>query len=209
MASTLFDTGTVITADWLNDVDEAVYNPSSIVLSANSIINVPAGNIAATDVQTALNELDTDKATSSDITSAVAAHAAAADPHPGYVTTAEGAALITAHKAESDPHPTYTTAAELAAAIAAIPAPSVSGIGSSQTWQDVSGSRDVGTVYQNTTGKPIMVSAVDTAGGNNVSVGVTSTPVTVTFGAVIIPNLWYYVLPTNGGATTSIWAELR
>ena len=72
MATTTFDTGTVITADWLNDVDEAVYNPASIVLSAVNIINVPAGGVAATDVQAAITELDTDKAAkgaNTDITS--------------------------------------------------------------------------------------------------------------------------------------------
>lgn len=47
----------------------------------------------------------------------MAAHEAAADPHPGYVTTAEGAALITAHEVAADPHPGYTTAAELAVAL--------------------------------------------------------------------------------------------
>lgn len=62
MATTNFETGTVITKEWLNDVNEAVYNPASIELSATDITNTPAGSIAATNVQTALNELDTKKA---------------------------------------------------------------------------------------------------------------------------------------------------
>lgn len=62
MATTNFETGTVITKEWLNDVNEAVYNPASIELSATNITNTPAGSIAATNVQTALNELDTEKA---------------------------------------------------------------------------------------------------------------------------------------------------
>ena len=49
---------------------------------------------------------------------AVAAHEAAADPHPTYSTAAELAVAVAAHAAAADPHPTYTTAAELAAAIA-------------------------------------------------------------------------------------------
>jgi hypothetical protein len=49
-----------------------------------------------------------------DIEADFAAHLLAADPHPGYVTTAEGAALITAHEAASDPHPDYLKAADLA-----------------------------------------------------------------------------------------------
>jgi len=42
----------------------------------------------------------------------------------------------------------------LAQAVAA----NASGIGSGQTWQDVTASRASSTIYQNTTGKPIMVS---------------------------------------------------
>lgn len=62
MATTNFVDGqTVISADWLNDVDEAVYNPASITLSASNIVNTPYGNIAAVDVQAALNELDSEK----------------------------------------------------------------------------------------------------------------------------------------------------
>lgn len=41
-----------------------------------------------------------------------AAHIAAADPHPGYMTTAEDAAIMVAHVAAADPHPGYLTAAE-------------------------------------------------------------------------------------------------
>lgn len=62
MASTTFVDGqTVIEADWLNDVNDVVYNPAAAIIPASSIINTPAGNIAATDVQTALNELDAEK----------------------------------------------------------------------------------------------------------------------------------------------------
>lgn len=50
----------------------------------------------------------------------IGAHEAAGDPHPGYVTTAEGAALIAAHEAAGDPHPNYLTAAEGNAAYAAL-----------------------------------------------------------------------------------------
>jgi len=49
----------------------------------------------------------------------IATHAAAADPHPGYVTTAEGATLISVHEAAADPHPGYVTTAEGAALISA------------------------------------------------------------------------------------------
>lgn len=53
---------------------------------------------------------------------AVATHAAAGDPHPQYLTAAEGnaayevAGAVSAHVAAGDPHPQYTSAAEAAAA---------------------------------------------------------------------------------------------
>jgi len=60
-----------------------------------------------------------DAALSAVATFAVAAHEAAADPHPTYSTAAETAAAVAAHEAAADPHPTYSTAAETAAAVAA------------------------------------------------------------------------------------------
>lgn len=61
--------------------------------TADQIGNVPAGGIAATDVQAALNELDTDKEAAGTAASAVAAHVAAPDPHPQYLTEAEADTL--------------------------------------------------------------------------------------------------------------------
>lgn len=46
----------------------------------------------------------------------LAAHAAAADPHPGYETTAEGAARITTHEGAADPHTGYQKESEKGAA---------------------------------------------------------------------------------------------
>jgi hypothetical protein len=85
------------------------------------------------------------------------------------------------------------------------------GIGVSQTWQDMSGSRAVSTVYQNTTGKPIMVN-VDTnadvtlqlSADNStyISVGTTLNGV-----SAVVPNNHYYKV--NGSTTVGYWAELR
>lgn len=85
------------------------------------------------------------------------------------------------------------------------------GIGVSQTWQDMSSSRAVSTVYQNTTGKPIQVN-VDTnadvvlqlSADNStfISVGTTLNGVTA-----IVPSNHYYKV--NGSATIGYWAELR
>lgn len=76
MATTDFSTGTVIESAWLNDVDEAVYTtlPTKAPIASPTftgtvggitstmIGNTPAGNIAATTVQAAINELDSEKA---------------------------------------------------------------------------------------------------------------------------------------------------
>ena len=60
MASTTFVDGeTLIEASWLNAVNAVVYTPGTLM--AADIANVPAGNIASTRVQAALNELDTEK----------------------------------------------------------------------------------------------------------------------------------------------------
>ena len=47
------------------------------------------------------------------IGAAIAAHEADPDPHPQYLTTAEGTSLVTAHEAASDPHPQYQTSTEV------------------------------------------------------------------------------------------------
>lgn len=74
--TTFVDQTTVIEADWLNDVNDATYtavpqNTAAIAAhiadataahAASAIANTPAGNVAATDVQAAINELDTEKA---------------------------------------------------------------------------------------------------------------------------------------------------
>lgn len=149
-----------------------------------------------------LPELYTALGIATAISAAVSAHTAAEDPHPGYVLNAELLAAVPSQTGNSGKFLT-TNGTTTSWATAEV------GVGSGQTWQNMSSSRLVGTVYQNTTGKPIMVSAVDTAGASNVSVGATASPSTVTAGTVVVPDLWYYTLPTNGGATVSIWAELR
>lgn len=52
-------------------------------------------------------------------TAGLTAHVAAADPHPGYMTTAEDVAIMSAHVAAADPHPGYMTTAEDAAIMSA------------------------------------------------------------------------------------------
>src|SRR6188768_3304438 len=56
------------------------------------------------------------------IAASLSGHLATADPHPGYLTPAEGGALyepiglVAAHEAKADPHTQYLTSAEAGAA---------------------------------------------------------------------------------------------
>lgn len=98
-----------------------------------------------------------------------------------------------------------------------------SGVGAGQTWQNVAGSRVVGTSYQNTVGRPIMVSLVaqNTTANSDVQVssdGVTWVTIGRSIGVVsggqnsfVVPNNWYYRVASPGSGTTTIvtWAELR
>lgn len=59
---TFVDQTTVITADWLNDANTHVNNKTTGLHTAANITNTPAGDIASTSVQGAINELDTEKA---------------------------------------------------------------------------------------------------------------------------------------------------
>jgi len=93
-------------------------------------------------------------------------------------------------------------------------------LGVSQTWQDMSGSRDVGTSYQNSTGRPIMVSVctrstirydfqVSTNNSTWVSVGALAGYGNLgdeKSAQVIVPDDHYYKVT---GGTLKMWAELR
>lgn len=99
------------------------------------------------------------------------------------------------------------------------------GLGVGQTWQNVLGSRSLGTSYQNTTGKPIMVNVMTSVGGS-VDDGVrlelstnNSTWVTVgmrgddnsrdTFSAIVPKQHYYRARQVSGSVTIHGWAELR
>lgn len=102
--------------------------------------------------------------------------------------------------------------------------------GAGQTWASFLGSRAINTDYQNTTGRPIVVSVAITtvSGGNNqptfwVSTtapatggaavayftnGTTNT-INATVGPVIVPDQAYYRVQANNSPSISMWAELR
>jgi len=93
------------------------------------------------------------------------------------------------------------------------------GVGVSQTWQDVSGSRSVSTSYQNTTGRPIMVSVrgynstkrtleVSTDNSTWVVVAYSADTADAWAMSAIVPNNHYYRI--NGTLSSlTVWAELR
>jgi hypothetical protein len=95
------------------------------------------------------------------------------------------------------------------------------GIGFSQTWQSVTGSRALSTTYYNTTGKPIMAFVRLTCGTsevsgafvlvNGVSVGAGSSAANgqsqVTF--IVPPSQSYEVQANSGSPTLGTWTELR
>lgn len=59
MADTTFSPGTIITSDWLNDVNDAIYGSGGAV-NANTVVVTPAGTVSSVNVQAALEELDGD-----------------------------------------------------------------------------------------------------------------------------------------------------
>ena len=91
-------------------------------------------------------------------------------------------------------------------------------LGWGQTWQNVAGSRLKDVAYQNTTGRPILVSMVingSTTGNIQVSAdNVTYITVAAYNGtqstqSFIVPNGHYYKLLGTGTPTIVSWAELR
>lgn len=82
-----------VNAEWLNEINDHVWSDTPVagttVHTAAKIANVPSGNIAATTVQAAIDELDTDKA-------ALAALAASSGASLiGYIQTGTGATATT------------------------------------------------------------------------------------------------------------------
>jgi len=99
------------TAQWEATINEiAVTDP--VVGGANGPANVQATQLAN---RTAYLKSIVDPLAAAET---VAQHKAAADPHPQYLTQAEGDALydalgaVTTHEAAADPHPQYLTQAE-------------------------------------------------------------------------------------------------
>ena len=95
----------------------------------------------------------------------------------------------------------------------------MSSLGYGQTWQNVAGSRAMGTTYYNTSGRPILVAAAGNIGGttsnmqitiNSVVVpGSTTTSAYTGVTAIVPPGASYMVNANTGTPTLQSWAELR
>ena len=87
----------------------------------------------------------------------------------------------------------------------------MSSAGYGQTWQDVSGSRVVGTTYYNTTGKPIYMYAISSASAWGITINGTSLVPGATYATQVIAAL--LIPPSNSYSLTSgtigKWLELR
>lgn len=95
-------------------------------------------------------------------------------------------------------------------------------LGYNQTWQDVTGSRASGTVYTNSTGKPIQVNVagVCTSGSAILTLTVGAVVIsgaqtqnianiTAQVSAIIPPGASYFLSVNFGTVTPTYWAELR
>jgi hypothetical protein len=104
----------------------------------------------------------------------------------------------------------------------------MSSLGYGQTWQNVAGSRAVGTTYTNTTGRPIQVQVCSQSSvGNNQAILTINgiivssfkdndyytaslvTPHNVTNMGIVPPSGTYSITNSNSGTTIQYWAELR
>ena len=99
-------------------------------------------------------------------------------------------------------------------------AQSTGGVGTGQTWQNVTASRALGVTYTNTTGKPIMVS-VEVASTTDVSCAIKVNGIFVAYQTIRSPypnsSNTYAIVPHNAtysaeGAGSGLaiqWRELR
>lgn len=92
----------------------------------------------------------------------------------------------------------------------------MSSLGYGQNWQNVIGSRSLGTTYYNTTGKPIAVAiSFQTTATITLTVGgVTVSQICAGSGTLasitgIVPSGQSYVVSTSAGGAANTWAELR
>ncbi|MFL9952808.1 hypothetical protein PQR65_05275 [Paraburkholderia nemoris] len=116
---------------------------------------------------------------------------------------------------------TYATAPSLVQGIGGQAFAALQSIGNGQTWQNLTGSRALGTTYYNTTGRPILISVWALSSSSNAAVQVTINGVTmvgntaatastyVTSTYIVPPGAPYGAAVSTGTPTLGGWCELR
>ena len=223
MASTTFiDNQTTIFADWLNDVNSAVYNGTfqSATITATSI--VCTGTASGAGFTNLINN-----------TFASPAAIGNATPNTGAFTTLSATAVTaTSITGLTTPLSRAQGGTGLSAAGTANNVLTSDGtnwvsstnqaIGVGQTYQDVTSSRAFATTYTNSTGKPITLnvrcnsntqvnySAIVSGVTVNIIKHLASDAITQAVNCLIIPSgSTYSVTATGGTPLNATWIELR
>ncbi|CAB4123402.1 hypothetical protein UFOVP41_52 [uncultured Caudovirales phage] len=229
MASTTFiDQQTVIYAAWLNDVNNAVYNgvfASSTITAASMICTGTASGTGFTNL----------------INNSFSAPGAigSSTPNTGVFTTLQATGALSAASASftaalpASSGGTGITSAGTSGNVltsngsAWVSSAPAGGVGKSGTvWNNVTGSRSIGTTYTNNYSYPIQVSAGIAGSGTNATItatftvnGVVASTNSVTIGnniginatmnaTAIVPPGATYVLSGTGNSGLSYWSEL-
>ncbi len=225
--TTFYDGATIIMADWLNEVNDHVHSstpisPAVTVHPASVIANTPAGGIAATTVQAALNELDTDKVPLNG-TGATGTWAINVSGNAATATLAANASL--AVNATNATNATTSTTQASSVRTTAIATTAFVGdvmedysYGYNQTYQDVTGSRDAVTTFTNSSSRPITAYVAVTTAGTGVEFFLTVDTLVpaqfrslqvseATLNVTIPPGSTYKLTIVNG--TLLAWFELK
>jgi len=166
--------------------------------SVGESLNVAPGSDAAKWVRWAFTEAELAAA----LGNAVAAHEAAANPHPQYATDAD----LAAHVGATNPHPQYATDADLAAHVAAanphaqyVRHDAAQGLTPAQATQARAniGAEDPGTAVA-LIQKNAPMFAIDTGAANAIVVDYAPAPAARVDGMA----LWFKAKAANAGATT-------
>jgi hypothetical protein len=231
MASTTFSDGqSIIYSSWLNDVNTAVYTgvfPNGTLSLTNLSVS---GSVSGSGFTTLVNN-----------TLSAPGAIGSATPNTGAFTTltltnklavaqgGTGLATLTANNVilgNGTSTPSFVAPGTSGNVLtsngttwqSSTPAPAI-GVGQSYTDYVAAGGRTTGTVYQNTTGKPIMVNIAGNGTTGIAYCDSSSSPTTqcayapcggsAIFASMsfIVPNNYYYKV--TGGLSYYCWSELR
>lgn len=218
------------TARAWNAADRINSRPCAAAMYDALQVNVSKANSGANSDITSLSGLTTPLSVAQGGTGASTAAAAIANlvtpGTSGNVMTSNGSAWTSAALPSDLPSQTGNSGKYLTTngSVASWGTLTQSGVGVSQTWQNVAASRNLNTNYQNSTGAPIMVSVDllhDTDAGyygiGSLYVGVNTgsyvlvarTNVGEMMSAIVPAGHYYKVADTHAGSSVSAWSELR